>query len=398
MVPVAWLDCQIPRPAIKQPMIYLDNAATSFPKPQACFKRGLRDYLTFGASPGRGGYDAARQAHQAVDAVRRKIAAFFGGNDFVVCFGNNATDALNILLQGLIHEAGSHVVSSRLEHNSVLRPLHHLRALGRCEFDLVPFNGNGVVEPDAVAHALRPSTRLVILNHASNVLGSVQPVEAIGRLCNEHQIPLILDVSQSGGQVPVNMCAWNVSAIAFTGHKSLLGPSGVGGLVIDPALNVLPSRWGGTGTDSESLFQSENYPERLESGTINLLGIMTLGRCIDYLQSSEGQAAAVRERQLYERLLSELLDLDGMSVDCPGFGPDRIPLVSCHLAGWPSHDVGTVLDGDYDIAVRTGLHCAPLVHRDLGHGEHGSVRISLGHYTTNSDIDAIINAFRDMLS
>lgn len=377
-------------------MIYLDNAATSFPKPEACFQQALTDYFELGASPGRGGYDAAVQAQSEVRAVRERVAAFFGGDGFVTGFAYNATDALNTLIQGLVPR-GCHVVSTRLEHNSVLRPLHHLHQAGACTFDLAPFNAQGMVEPEAMAKAMGPNTRLVVLNHASNVLGTVQPVAAIGRLCRERDIPLILDVSQSAGVVPIRMREWGVAGLAFTGHKSLLGPTGIGGLVIDPELDVRPSRFGGTGVDSASLLQSQDYPERLEAGTINLLGILTLNRCLEHLHGPEAKEEEARERELHRRLLQGLAALDGMVLHCPGHGPERIPLVSCNMDGWPPGDAGMVLDGDYDIAVRAGLHCAPLVHQDLGNEQSGSLRISLGRYNTSADVEALLEALAAML-
>ena len=377
-------------------MIYLDNAATSFPKPGECFREALEAYLAAGASPGRGGYDAAVSAEREVDAVRRKLAALFGAPDFVTCFAANATDALNTLLQGLARP-GDHVVSTRLEHNSVLRPLHHLAEAGVISFDLAPFNGQGVVEPQAVAKLIKPNTRLVMLNHASNVLGTLQPAAEIGALCAQRGVPLLLDVSQSAGNAAIDMRAWKVSALAFTGHKSLLGPPGIGGLVLDPALEVRPTRWGGTGVNSESVLHSRDYPERLEAGTINLLGIMTLGRCLELQSGPEAAEARQREAALHARLVEGLLALEGLTVHCPGFGPERIPVVSFNLEGWPPHDVGVVLDGDYEIAARTGLHCAPLLHQDLGNGAAGSVRLSLGRYNTDQDVEALLAALAEML-
>ncbi|MFH1059556.1 MAG: aminotransferase class V-fold PLP-dependent enzyme [Pseudomonadota bacterium] len=377
-------------------MIYLDNAATSFPKPAACLRQGLEDYLALGASPGRGGYDAAGLAQARVRAVREQVAAYFGAPGWVTCFGHNATDALNTLILGLARP-GSHLVSTRLEHNSVLRPLHHLRQDRSCTLDLVPFNAAGLVDPAAIDRAIRPGTSLVVVNHASNVLGAVQPVAAVGRVCQARGVPLVLDCSQSAGAVPIRLRQWGASALAFTGHKSLLGPTGVGGLVMEPGLDVRPSRFGGTGLDSSSLTHSRDLPERLEAGTLNLLGILCLGRCLDYLQTPEAQAGATRERELHQRLLAGLANLPGVTVDLPGAGPERLPLVSLNLAGWEPGDAGAVLDGDYGIAARTGLHCAPLVHEDLGHGLAGSLRVSLGRFNRAADVDALLAALAAML-
>lgn len=377
-------------------MIYLDNAATSFPKPAHCLRQGLEDYLALGASPGRGGYDSAVEAERALNAVRTQVAAFFGGQGCVTCFGYNATDALNTLLQGLT-KPGSHVVSTRLEHNSVLRPLYHLGQAGRLDFDLARFNSQGVVEPQAVEELLRPNTSLVMLNHASNVLGTVQPVAHIARLCQERGIPLVLDASQSAGLTPIRMRQWGVAAVAFTGHKALLGPTGIGGLVLEPELLVRPSRFGGTGVDSASIMHSRDYPQRLEAGTVNLLGALTLGRCLEYLQTEEAAAATGREHALHRQLVEGLAQLGGVTVHCPGFGPGRIPVASFNLAGWPPSDAGMVLDGDFGIALRTGLHCAPLVHQDLGNGQEGSLRASLGHFNSAADVAALLEALSTMV-
>jgi selenocysteine lyase/cysteine desulfurase len=377
-------------------MIYLDNAATSFPKPEHCLRRGLAEYLALGASPGRGGYDAAVEAGRALAAVREALAAFCGAEGYAVCLGQNATDALNTALLGLVPPEG-HVVATRLEHNSVLRPLHHLARAGRCSFDLAPFNGSGVVEPAAVAKAMRPDTALVVLNHASNVLGTVQPVADIAALCRRRGVPLLLDASQSAGAVPLRLRDWGVSAAALTGHKALLGPTGIGALVLDPELDAAPSRFGGTGVDSASPVHGGGYPERLEAGTANLLGALMLGRCLEHLRSDQAALAAEAERELHSRLVKGLSDLDGVTVHCPGFGPGRIPVVSFNLAVWAPGDAGMVLDGDYGIALRTGLHCAPLVHRDLGNGEVGSLRASLGPYNSAAHVDALLAAVAEML-
>ena len=239
-------------------MIYLDNAATSFPKPAECLRRALDRYLALGASPGRGGYDRAVEAEAEVQAVRDNIARFFGAPTGArVCFAANATDALNTLILGLLG-SGDHVVTTRLEHNSVLRPLNHLEKSMGIGIDHVPFDTNGFVDPARIEAAIKPQTRAVIVNHASNVFGTVQPVPAIGAICKARGIPLIVDVSQSAGCIPIQMETWDISGLAFTGHKSLLGPTGTGGLVLSPDLDLSPSRFGGSGVDSLNPFQPTN--------------------------------------------------------------------------------------------------------------------------------------------
>ncbi|MBI5581016.1 MAG: aminotransferase class V-fold PLP-dependent enzyme [Deltaproteobacteria bacterium] len=372
-------------------MIYLDNAATSFPKPAECLQRALERYLQLGASPGRGGYDLAVEAEAAVSAVRRKLCRFFGAEeDDRICFTYNATDALNLLIQGLL-QPGDHVVSSRLEHNSVLRPLHHLQRQGRISFDLVPFNPDGFIEPEQVVAALKPATKLVILTHASNVLGTVQPVKEIADACRARGMPLVLDASQSAGAVPIRFKDWGVQGIAFTGHKSLLGPTGIGGLMLGPELNPESTRFGGTGIDSRSPYHTQEYPHRLEAGTINFLGVLGLEASLEYVDQTYA-SSYTREMSLLEELRDGLTALPGVRIYCCDHLDDHLPVLTCTVAGRDAEDVGAILDGDFGIAARAGLHCAPFVHRDLGTLEKGALRFSLGPFTTEAEIDGAVKA------
>ncbi len=375
-----------------KPVIYLDNAATSYPKPLPVLQKMLSTYMQFGVSPGRGGYDLAVEAEALVSGVRRKTARFFGSSDpDRVIFAANATDALNLVLQGLV-QPGDHIVSTRLEHNSVLRPLHHLRESGIIEYDLVPFDGSGFVDPDAIARAIRPRTAAVVVCHASNVLGTVQPIEAIGRVCADRSVPLIVDTAQSAGVVPFRMEEWHVSAVAFTGHKSLMGPSGIGGLVLAPGLDVRSTRFGGTGVDSESPVHTQAFPYRLEAGTLNLLGIIGLSEGLDYVLSQGLETIHAREMELLARLRDGLTGLGGVRLYCAEDLSGHVGLLTAAVRGISSQDVGTILDADFGIAVRAGLHCAPLVHADIGTLPHGGVRFSTGPFNTPADIDAAVEA------
>lgn len=372
-------------------MIYLDNAATTWPKVGDCLRQALEEYLQLGASPGRGGYDRAVESETAVAAIRHRISRFFGaGKDARVCFAANATDALNTLIQGLI-SPGAHVVSSRLEHNSVLRPLHHLEQQGKISLDLVPFDANGFIDPAVVAAAIRPATCLVILSHASNVLGTVQPARQFGAICRAHRVPLVLDVAQSAGIIPIDMQGWDVQGIAFTGHKSLFGPTGIGGLVITPEIDPLPSRFGGTGIDSLNPLQPLIYPNRLEAGTINLLGILGLGKSLEYVERHWHKALS-REMVLLQQLRDGLKGCKRIRLFPLDDLDNHLPLLTCTVDGMSSTDVGAILDGDYDIAVRTGLHCAPLVHETMGTLESGAIRFSLGPFTTEAEIAETVRA------
>ncbi len=377
-------------------VIYLDNAATTYPKPPSVLERMVATYRQRGVSPGRGGYDMAVEADSLVNEVRRKLARFFGSHDpDRVIFAGNATDALNLVLQGCV-KPGDHIVSTRLEHNSVLRPLYHMREQGIIDYDLVSFDSGGFVDPDEIARAIRPNTRAVVVCHASNVLGTVQPVKEIGRVCAERAVPLIVDAAQSAGVIPFDMTEWQVSAVAFTGHKCLMGPAGIGGLVLKPGLDVRTTRFGGTGVDSESLVHTQAFPYRLEAGTLNLLGIIGLSEGVDYVLS-EGQGAIhSREMGLLTRLRDGLSELDGVKLYRADDLSMHVGLLTVTVDGISPQDVGTILDADFGIAVRAGLHCAPLVHADLGTHPHGGVRFSLGPFTARADIDAAIEAMTEI--
>jgi cysteine desulfurase family protein len=376
-------------------MIYLDNAATSCPKPGDPLRRALERYLELGVSPGRGGYDRALEAADVVEGVRKKIGRFFqAGEGSRVCFAAGGTDALNILIQGLVRP-GDHIVATRLEHNSVLRPLHHLQRRGLISLDLAGFDVDGFVDIDRLIACLRPSTRLVVMSHASNVLGTIQPVAEVGSICRKRAIPLIIDAAQSAGCIPIAMQDWNVQGLAFTGHKSRQGPSGIGGLVLAPDLDPLPTRYGGTGVDSRNPFQPLDYPHRLEAGTLNLLGILGLDESLTLVAAFLAENLA-REMQLTEKLHAGLGKISGVNLYGARNLERHLPILSCTIDTMVSADVGAILDGDYDIAVRTGLHCAPLVHEDLGTLENGTIRFSPGPNTTEEEIDTAITAMTEI--
>jgi cysteine desulfurase family protein len=373
-------------------MVYLDNAATTFPKPREVLDEMIESYCNLGASPGRGSYDLSTEAEEQVMGLRRQLCRFFGGSDPErVIFSYNATDALNTLIQGLIIP-GAHVVSSRLEHNSVLRPLHHFSEQGIIHLDLVPFSPDGFIDPRTVAEAIRPDTSFVILTHASNVLGTIQPVEQIGILCQERGVPLILDVTQTAGLVPIRMDEWGASAVAFTGHKSLLAPTGIGGLVLNPALDVKTTRFGGTGRDSISLIHTQTYPHRLEAGTINIAGVFGLSASLRYLSSQGIENLHARELALFRHLRDGLSSIKGVRVYASDRGGQYVPILLCNMNGMDPEDLSAILDGDFRIATRAGLHCAPLVHEDLGTSPKGGVRFSLGPFNTDEDIDKALEA------
>lgn len=373
-------------------LVYLDNAATTFPKPQEVLVKTIREYARIGVSPGRGSHDLAVEADDLVTQTREKLASLFVARDpDRVVFASNATDALNLAFHGLLQQ-GDHVVSTRLEHNSVLRPLHHFRESGMITYDLARFDARGFVHPDEIARLLRPDTRLVVVTHASNVLGTIQPVEQIGQICAEKGVPFLVDASQSAGVIPIDMSAWNASAIAFTGHKSLYGPTGTGGLAIHPDLNVRSSRFGGTGVDSRNLVHTQSFPHRLEAGTLNLMGIIGLSAGIDFVVSKGMAAIHAQEMALLTRLRDGLSSLKGVRLYCAADLADHAAVLTVNIENMNPWDVGDILDADFNIAVRVGHHCAPLVHQDLGTIDQGAIRFSLGLFNTQEDIDHAVTA------
>lgn len=373
-------------------MIYLDNAATTYPKPRQVLDQMVEQYCRIGVSAGRGSYDAAGTAQTAIHQTRRKLARFFDAPDpDRVVFTANATDGLNLAILGLL-QSGDHVIATQLEHNSVLRPLHYLQQHRNIGCTLVPFDARGFIDPKDIEQAIRPETKLVIVNHASNVLGTIQPVAAVGEVCAARGVPLLVDASQSAGQIPVCMTAMQAAAVVFTGHKSLYGPTGIGGLIVHPDLDIAATRFGGTGVNSHSLIHTPDFPYRLEAGTHNLMGIIGLGLALDYL-TEKGLAELYRQTMtLTRRLYEGIADIGGVTVYANADLAGHLGVLSMNIAGMAPEDVGAILDADFDIAVRVGLHCAPLVHQALGTGELGAVRFSVGHLNTDQDIDRAVEA------
>lgn len=374
---------------------YLDNASTAFPKPAAALRDAVERYLDAGVNPGRTTFDLAAEAEDVIRDARIKLTRLFGGTDHRrLVFGHNATDALNLVIFGFLRRGG-HVVSTRLEHNSVLRPITHCVDDFGATSTLVRFDGRGYVDPDDVRRAIRPDTRLVVVSHGSNVTGTVQPVREIGAVCREAGVPLCLDAAQTAGLIPIDMPAMNVDLVAFTGHKSLLGPTGVGGLCVADGVDVPHSRAGGTGVKSSHRRHLDELPWRLEYGTPNLLGIAGLSSALDFIAARGGVEQIHAEELRLARILWEgLRDTEGVTLYAADSLDRRTPVFTFNLAGFAPDEAGTRLDVDYDVACRTGLHCAPLVHEDLGTAPEGAVRFSIGPLTAEADVRAAVDAVR----
>ncbi len=377
---------------------YLDSAATVYPKPKRVLEQMVELYLQFGVNPGRSGYDLCLVGGNIVDSTRKKLTEFFGGTDpDRLCFTSNASDALNILIQGLVGP-GDHVISTVLEHNSVIRPLNHLRQKGMIEVDYVPCGDNCILDPDEFSRFLKPNTTMVIANHGSNVVGTVQPIAEIGKFCKEHGLLFFVDVAQTAGLVSIDMNSMHLDALAFTGHKSLLAPTGIGGLYVREGVTVEPTRYGGTGVRSAHPFHLDEYPYRLEVGTLNVLGISALHLAQEYLAEKGIENIYRHEMALFTTLQEGLQDISGVHLHGTVRLDNRLPVLSFTVDGWDPSDVGTFLDVDHCVACRTGLHCAPLIHEHMGTAPRGTVRFSVGPSNTVEDIDVALAAVREIAS
>jgi cysteine desulfurase family protein len=378
-------------------LIYLDNAATSFPKPEAVYTFMDQFYRRFGVNPGRSGFDLCVEAGDILEGTRKSLAAFFGGADpSRLVFSANSTDALNLAIFGLL-QRGDHAISTALEHNSVLRPLYHLSEDEGVEVDYVPFDERGFVDPDDFARRFRDNTRLVVVNHASNVLGTVQPVQEIGRRCRERGVTFLVDASQTAGKIPIDVAAMNIDVLAFTGHKSLLGPTGIGGLYVGDGVEIRHTRAGGTGVRSAVRRHLDEYPWRLEYGTTNVLGVAGLSAGLRWLEEKGLEDIHHQEMALVKRLRDGLRDVEGVVSYCQEDLDDHIAVFVFNVERVEAANTGTMLDVEHDIACRTGLHCAPLVHEQIGTtGIHGAVRFGVGPFNTQGDVDTAVGAVREI--
>jgi cysteine desulfurase family protein len=376
--------------------IYLDNAATVFPKPPEILDGALELFKRYGVNPGRSGYDLCLIGGDLIEQTRKELTDFFGGTDpDRLCFAYNASDALNILIQGMANP-GDHVVSTTVEHNSVIRPLNHLRRDGVITVDYVPAASEGRVDPQDIAKAIRPETKLVVVNHGSNVIGTVQPVAEIGRICRERGIRFIVDTAQTAGVIPIDVQKMNVDALAFTGHKSLLAPTGIGGVYVAEGVEVKHTRAGGTGVRSAYPHHLDEYPYRLEVGTVNVLGVLGLHLAHKYIAKRGMEKIYRHEMELFTTLQQGLDAIDGVTLHGTKQLADRLPVLSITVEGWDPSDVGTLLDGDHNIACRTGLQCAPLIHDQMGTSPRGTVRLSVGPMNVAADVEAAVEAIRSI--
>jgi len=377
-------------------LIYYDNAATSWPKPKAVTERMTQFLNEEAANPGRSGHKMAVDAEKALNNTRLALTKFIGGTDHSrLIFAMNTTDALNIALKGFLR-AGDHVITTTAEHNSISRPLQAMADSKFITLTRVPFNPEtGVINPADIEKALTPKTKLIAMTHASNVTGIIQPIEAVGKIAKKHHVKFLVDAAQTIGIVPLHVNDMHIDLLAFPGHKSLLGPTGTGGLYVNTTLNpedLQPFREGGTGGDSKNPHQPTEFPHLLEGGTPNTVGIAGLGAALDYVIAHDPAKTLAHERHHVQAIIDTLKSDNRFTLYGPHNADCRVGTISFNIAGQNPADVAAFLESAFQIAVRQGLHCAPYAHKTLGTYPAGTIRISPGHFNTDQDLATLLEA------
>lgn len=371
---------------------YLDNAATTYPKPEVVYRAMDRFAREIGGSPGRSGHQRSLEAGREVLRAREALARLFGVEDISrIAFTKNATEALNMVIQDILGRGG-HAVITSLEHNSVWRPLAALSGSGDASYSIVPCGQDGSLDITRVQEAILSETRMIICTHASNVVGNLLPVEEVAGLAGEKGIPVLVDAAQTAGRCRLLPEEMGIQYMAFTGHKELFGPQGTGGLYIAPGWEIEPLMFGGTGSRSESSEQPGFLPDRYESGTLNALGLAGLRAGVEFLLEKGVDEIRRHEGELTLRLMEGLMELTGITIYGPGKWAKKIGVVSFNLEGFTSSEVASRLNDEYGICVRSGLHCAPLAHRTIGTLENGVVRASLSYMNTAEDVDYLLES------
>ncbi len=376
-------------------MIYMDNAATSWPKPDIVYDTVLRTMKYYGANPGRSSHTMAIEAANILPYTREMLCQLFNVQDpFRMIFTYNTTDSLNLAIKGILNK-GDHVITTSMEHNSVIRPLMHLADQG-IGTTIVPADSEGLIDPADIKRSIRSNTRLIIATHASNVTGTVMPIESIGKIAKDSGIYFLLDAAQTAGIIPIDISKLPVDLVAMPGHKGLLGPQGTGILYVREGVELRQIREGGTGSQSESLYQPMFLPDRYESGTLNTPGIAGLGAGIRYILS-KGQGKIISHVVNMEKLfINALSQIKGVRVYGPKDMKHRSGIISINVWDRDSREIVNILSQEYGIATRGSLHCAPLAHKTIGTKEQGTVRFSPGDFNTLDEVKACVRAIGEI--
>lgn len=376
-------------------MIYLDSAATSYHKPDGV-ARAVAEAISHMGNPGRGAHEASLDASRVVYGTREKMAELFGAEEASqIVFTANSTESLNIAIQGLL-DPGDHVITTVMEHNSVLRPLYLCQQRG-VSLTILPFSAAGTVTPEAIEAVIRSNTRMIVCTHGSNLTGDLNDLEAIGRVCKKHHLLFVVDASQTAGVFPIQMDSMNIDVLCFTGHKSLMGPQGTGGMCVRKGVRIRPLLVGGSGIDSYSKIHPQVMPIALEAGTLNAHGIAGLSAALDFIKKVTPDVIRQREEELTRRFVSQIKSIPGVKLYGNYEQFPRAPILSLNIMDYDSGEIADVLAQDYGIMTRAGAHCAPLMHEALGTKSQGAVRFSFSYFNTEEEIDQAANAIRELV-
>lgn len=376
-------------------MIYFDNAATTFPKPERVYEKTIESMKEYGANPGRAGHSMALKANRGIFETRNLLSKLFNiDSPMNIIFTSSGTESLNIGLKGLL-KAGDHVVTSSMEHNSVLRPLKHLQEKD-IETTIVKADLKGQINPYDIEKAIRENTKLIVLTHISNLTGTIMPIEEIGKIAKKHDILFMVDAAQSAGVYKIDVKEMNISLLAFPGHKGILGPQGTGVLYIREGLQIQSLLQGGTGSASESMVQPDILPDKYESGTPNGPGIIGMGAGVEYILEKGMENIRDHEEKLSLHFIQGIKDIEGIKIYGPKDIKNHAPVVAINLKDIDSAEIAYILDEEYNIAVRSGLHCAPLAHETIGTLDQGAVRFSFGIFNTIEEVDVAIKALAEI--
>lgn len=373
-------------------VIYLDNAATSWPKPPAVLEAMERSMRESAANPGRGSHAMAVKASRVLFEARKRLARLFRiSNPNDIAFALNTTHALNLAIQGLLKQ-GDHVIATSVEHNSVRRPLEALKRKLGIQVTYIGTDAKGILNVKDVENAIASNTKLIVVTHSSNLLGTITPVAEIGEIARRRNVRLLVDAAQSAGVLPIDVEGMGIDLLAFPGHKGLMGPQGTGGLYIRPNLELEPLMHGGTGSKSEAPEQPQIRPDRYEAGTQNTVGLAGLAEGVGFVMKETTEAIHSKEQQLTFELMEGLQGIPGITLLGPDIGVERTAIVSFLLDGVDPSEMAFLLDQQFGIAVRAGFHCTPLGHETAGSYETGAVRASPGYFTEQSEIVSMVKA------
>ncbi|WP_270942844.1 aminotransferase class V-fold PLP-dependent enzyme [Romboutsia lituseburensis] len=376
--------------------IYLDNAATSYPKPEIVAKSMYDFMINNGTSSGRGSYQKAMQSDFLVYETRKLVGDLFKFKDYKkVIFTSNVTESLNLALRGILEE-NDHVITSSLEHNAVWRCLKTLEKERNITITKVKASKEGYTNPLDVEKEIKDNTKLIVFNHASNVLGTIQPIDEIGKIAKENNILFLVDAAQTAGVIDIDVNKSNIDLLAFTGHKSLLGPMGTGGLIVNCDYDIRPLKAGGTGGDSAYEYQPDYYPNKLETGTLNVSGIAGLKEAIKFINKETIQKIHKKESEIVDYAIDKLSNVKNIEIYGPKKSGDIVGVISFNLKNKRAEDIVNELDLKHNIMLRAGLHCAPNAHELIGTKEIGSIRIGIGYFNEKHEVDTLVYALNEI--